>query len=143
MEEILRMGYVKEYDEVFSIYEELPLARCNRVWDILSMADAIYLACETASKEEIEALEEDPWFFKGFDGNNETAELLYCKFIIEKMERFTHLKNKMPKNTDFNTHFPTNFRYDPMLSMWKSLPTSDRCKLSMENVKKILNSLNK
>ena len=56
--------------------------------------------------------------FHGFDGNNESAELQYARFLIKGERRFTYLE---PGQSEVpNSHHPTLEMYHRMVDEWES-----------------------
>lgn len=137
--EILENGYTLDYeDPVFlNIFEEMPIDECKRVNHILAMASCIYRAYDRMSEEEIDSIG-GLWKFLGFDGNNETNQMIYCEYIIETENRFADLKRE--PNHDWDSHYPTRDAYDRMLEVWEHFDTKQQHNLSTEDLKAILDA---
>ena len=74
MIEVLECGYTGEYsNEFISIFDELPLAECRLVWDILDMFRVIGASVDKVGVEAVRALDEHAEHalqFRGFDFND-------------------------------------------------------------------------
>ncbi|WP_144499262.1 YfbU family protein [Bacillus sp. FDAARGOS_235] len=134
--EILINGYTSNYDELFDgLHEDVPEEVCKEVWDILQMHRSLKFSFDDL--EDKGDLKENDIKFQGFDGNDETDYMVYAKFIIHDMDRYKELKNE---HCDYNTHFPTLSKYKRMVSNWKNISDRYNNKLSLEQLKSIINA---
>jgi len=113
LKEIVSSGYTAEYYRVIGSWDELPLAECRYVQEVLEMHSALLGSYENlADKAGINLNDIE---FKGFDGNNE-AELRSYAAFLGRMGRW--LECKPGKNSHF---VGTVDRYPEMLKKWKAL----------------------
>ncbi len=89
------------------------------VLDVLEMWEAIeesYAKLTAAEKKAVE-VEAEPFGkfveFSGFDGNNEGEYIGIARFLVEKMQRFTHFSGRR-----FNSHAPSVGPYRQMLDCY-------------------------
>lgn len=54
--------------------------------------------------------------FQGFDGNNETEYMGFCRFLIEKQGKFQEQQQYLIKNDNLNSHMPMIDKYKRMLA---------------------------
>ncbi|MFQ2601218.1 YfbU family protein [Aeromonas caviae] len=112
-------GYELHYEWIYeNIWDGLTKEECRRVLDILEMYRAIYFSSRDCSNMTVK---EHPWLeFRGFDGNEESSYLSYCRYFIVDLERYDELRygTEIP---DFNSHMPTLNKYNAMLSVWREL----------------------
>ncbi len=93
----------------------------TEVCDILDMWTFIERGYNKLSKKDQDFLEQElsPFGkniqFPGFDGNNEAEQLGIARFLIEKMDRFGHFKNRVH---DLNSHSPSLDGYKKMLNIF-------------------------
>lgn len=124
---IVEHGYEYHYDELVEyIYDgddKMTREECSEVLEILSMFDAINIACQRHPNAERDA----NWArrFWGFDGNNEGKQLGYAQFFIERLQRFVNLPRR-PGLDGFNSHMPTLETYRRMLDIWRAVPLDER-----------------
>lgn len=122
--EALEQGFEGRYEDLASHIDESVLSpqECREVVDILAMYDALQRS-RTALGEQTKIKEEEVRF-AGFDGNNETAQMVYARhFCGGPLGRFQGLDTAK----DFNSHFPSLDSYRAMLRVWK-----DQCKGSYQ-----------
>lgn len=128
----LEHGYELHYSWlVESISDPLSEDQCKQVLDVLDMYRSI-----TFSWERLHGGEEIPskLKFRGFDGNNETAQMGYTQYFINDLDRFRELTYDSDY-CDFNSHCPMLEKYTRMLAMWKSL---DSFELSEEEIEAVV-----
>ncbi|AZE77520.1 MULTISPECIES: YfbU family protein [Pseudomonas] len=77
-------------------------------------------------------------FFRGFDGNNETQYMGFCRFLIETQGKFQEQKPYLLKNDNLNSHMPMTGKYREMLSVSEGI--SDIWNMSPKEVLTILNA---
>lgn len=116
----LEEGYALHYDwMVENLYEELSEADCREVLDVLDMYRAIdtsFRSLDAADKLRNHYLAK----FKGYDGNNETAQMGYARYFIVDLDRFSELKDA--DYPYFNSHAPMIATYRAMLARWREVP---------------------
>lgn len=125
--QVLTEGYESHYSDIFDhLYEGLSECQCSEVLSILNMYR--YLN-DTSNELSFDRVQSHAWFkFKGFDGNNESHQLSYVNFQLNKLNHFAELKND---KAYYNSHMPTLNKYRAMLAVWNNLdgtidPTEDQ-----------------
>lgn len=87
------------------------------VVDILDMWFFIERAAKKLPEQELAKLKENTGYsffdFEGFDGNNEGEYYSTALFIVNKLNRFTHFKNR-----ELNSHSPSIDMYERMLDVF-------------------------
>jgi uncharacterized protein YfbU (UPF0304 family) len=128
--EIVDKGYELEYDLITDyIHEPMTSEVCTEVSDILEMYNSLQLGYDAL--EDKEGIEESGINFQGFDGNNESEQLHYAQFLINKQGRLQDLKH-----TDgLNTHMPYIGYYRRMLEEWNK--SSDKYNLTKADIVRI------
>ena len=87
---IVSEGYLYDYYMLTEcIADNFSLEDAKLVWDTLDMYSAIYYSY---SRLENPKLTSEQIHFEGFDGNYETRSMVYCRFIINELERYTEFK---------------------------------------------------
>lgn len=116
----LEEGYALHYDwMVEHLYDELSEAECREVLDVLDM----YRAIDTTFKslESSDVLRQHYLAkFRGYDGNNETAQMGYARYFIVDLDRYSELKET--EYPYFNSHAPMIESYRAMLVRWRECP---------------------
>ncbi|EGQ7778932.1 TPA: YfbU family protein [Vibrio parahaemolyticus] len=127
-------GFELHYDWIYeNLYEGLSEEDCRMVLDILDMYRTIHFSSLKCSDTRVH---EHYWLkFPGFDGNNESSFMAYCRYFIVDLDRFNELRygQEIP---DFNSHAPTINKYSSMLYIWREMGKPH--KLSAEQILKIL-----
>jgi uncharacterized protein len=78
--DIIEHGYTIFYDEVLqSIYDEMPIAECRYVFDVLDMHMALRNSYDKLTDKG--GVSEDDVRFRGFDGNNESKRYAFAEFL--------------------------------------------------------------
>lgn len=132
--EALECGYELHYDlmttHIFSGEAAMSEDECQEVIDILYMF--------TVLKRRYEVLEDtsgiNEWHieFKGFDGNNETKQMAYARFLCTGSDRhFDELGGG-----DFNSHAPLLQAYRCMATQWRD--SADRYSPTREEIIRII-----
>ncbi|MFA0289702.1 MULTISPECIES: YfbU family protein, partial [unclassified Vibrio] len=110
-------GYELHYDWIYeNLWEGLSKEECRRVLDILDMYRTIHFSAKKCADTTVK---EHYWLkFPGFDGNEESSYMAYCRYFIVDLERYDELRygQEIP---DLNSHMPTLDKYDAMLSVWE------------------------
>ncbi len=77
--EILRSGYSIQYEEVFETSEEMSVEDGRYVYDVLDMYRVLRQSYDNLKDKQ--GITEDDIKFQGFDGNNETKNYVFAKFL--------------------------------------------------------------
>jgi uncharacterized protein YfbU (UPF0304 family) len=110
---ILEEGYSLEYEHLMSgFFDGLTTDQCREVLDILDMHRALKRAYDDLPDKS--GIDQTHLKFNGFDGNNETAQMGYARFLIHDQGRWNEFAHG-----DLNSHYPTMVRYRRMLREWK------------------------
>ena len=129
--EILESGYTFEYYSLAEWFLD-PMSNdsCREVREILEMYRSIDAAMANAPDESA-TVPEKKLKFPGFDGNDETKQYAYARFLLHTLDRW-----KESKSEDLNTHRPMLPTYREMLARWRD---SASCyELSRTDVQRIL-----
>ncbi|MEK6299699.1 MAG: YfbU family protein [Acidobacteriota bacterium] len=132
--EALERGYELNYDwPVLQVVEDddvLIADACREIIDILQMFSVIKSSlAELDDKSGVSAFELK---FGGFDGNNESKELSYARYLCRSDGgRFKDLG----EDPIFNCHMPTLRTYRRMLAAWQQ--STDKVSLSKEDLVRI------
>ena len=117
--EIIENGYILHYSELAeNITSEMSQESSKEVLDILDMYRALYFSVEEEKKEKKSKFAGKKIWFPGFDGNNETEQLVYTKFFLHKMQRYEELHHP-GEYPDYNSHSYTLDQYRKMIEIWK------------------------
>jgi uncharacterized protein len=118
---ILENGYSIFYSQLDEwISDEMLPDEGRFVLDILDLYRAIE-DIKRASKDS-RLLNHYYSFFRGFDGNNETEHMSFCRFLIEAQGKFPEQKQYLLRNDNLNSHMPMIEKYRQMLDEAKKLP---------------------
>jgi uncharacterized protein YfbU (UPF0304 family) len=132
MRTVVERGYELDYDSISHfIYDEdsiMSSEECLEVIDILDMFRCLkYAYDELRDKSGIDEV----WVnFGGFDGNRETKQLGYARFLLEDEENFPNLGRDVR-----NSHMPILDIYRQMLAEWKR--SSNKCNLTKGDIIRI------
>ncbi|MDT3668953.1 MAG: YfbU family protein [Aromatoleum sp.] len=119
---ILENGYAIFYSQLDEwISDEMPEEEGRFVLEVLDLYRAVE-DVKRASKDS-RLLAHHYAFFRGFDGNNETEYMSFCRFLIEKQGKFQEQKQYLLKNDNLNSHMPMIEKYRRMLDEAKNLPS--------------------
>jgi uncharacterized protein len=118
---ILENGYAIFYSQLDEwISDEMPEEEGRFVLEVLDLYRAIE-DVKRASKDS-RLLAHHYSFFRGFDGNNETEHMSFCRFLIETQGKYQEQKQYLLKNDNLNSHMPMIEKYSRMLDEAQSLP---------------------
>jgi uncharacterized protein len=121
-------GYALEYGRVADgLYEEFSAEECAEVRDILELHRALHLSAMKVG------VEPDKVRFRGFDGNNETAQMAYTRYLLGDCGLWAELHRK---GHGYNSHSVTLGRYRGMVQQWKVI--GGKHDLSKEEIERIL-----
>jgi uncharacterized protein len=118
--EALEEGYELHYDAAFEAIssDTMTEADCHFVVDVLAMHRSLQFACNDLG--DMTGIDAHDIEFRGFDGNEESRLLGYCKYFCHEKPgpgRFTELTKAW--RDDFNSHWPMADRYRQMLKAWR------------------------
>lgn len=131
-----RIAYENGFEAHYSwatehILDPLSPENSRLVLDVLAMYSSIYFAVR-----ETEAFDFNSRFrFDGFDGNEETKLLIYCRYFVNDLDRYQELKYGAAEG-DFNSHGPTLEMYREQLERWRAV--GDRIRLTKDQAEYIL-----
>ncbi|MCU6618544.1 YfbU family protein [Achromobacter mucicolens] len=132
---ILENGYKVFYSQLDEwISDEMPEEQGRFVLDVLDLYRAIE-DIKRATKDD-RLLGHRYSFFPGFDGNNETAHMGFCRFLIETQGKFQEQKQYLLKNDNLNSHMPMIEKYIRMLEEAKNLP--NKWRMSVDEALRVL-----
>ncbi len=129
---VLEEGFELNYDDYIPhIYERtMSEDACKEVLDILDMFSALERSYRQLPEKPAGVSEHDVTFL-GFDGNHETEQLGYARFLIEKEGKWQELAGH---GDHLNSHGPFLDSYRRMLRVWQELPTEEKYDLSADNI---------
>jgi uncharacterized protein len=136
--EVLESGYELNYGWIAEhIFEQtMTEEQCSEVINILDMFTALERSYdELAEKPNVE---EQDIRFHGFDGNHETDQMSYARFLIEKEHKFSSLADAGSLGDNLNSHMPVLDTYRRMLAMWQQLPLAQRYQLAADDIARIV-----
>lgn len=120
--EILERGYKIFYSDISEwVSDDMPEGEGRLVLGILNL----YRAIEDVkrSTRDTRLLEHPYSFFRGFDGNNETSHMAFCRFLIETQGKFQEQQEYLLRNDNLNSHTPMVEKYARMLEAASDLPS--------------------
>lgn len=118
---ILENGYEIFYSMVDEwISDDMPAEEGKFVLDILDLYRAIDDLKRSSKNKEL--ADHQYSFLRGFDGNNETEYMGFCRFLIEKQGKFQEQQQYFLKNDHLNSHMPMIGKYKRMLEVAATLP---------------------
>lgn len=107
-------GYAAAIESLFEhIFDGLSREDCSLVIMSMAMFDALQRSYDALPDKS--GVKEYAVNSFGFDGNHETEYMAYARFVIEKEQRFTRLRN----DDNCNSHMPNVARYRAMVETWK------------------------
>ena len=132
--EIVENGYEYEYENITQlIYPPMSVEECQNVWDILEMYEYLQQGYDSLDGNEKKEIGEEKIVFRGFDANNQSEQFAYVHFIINKKERYNHLR----RNGSLNSLNPRSLTlYRSMLNEWSK--SADKKNLSEEDILRIV-----
>lgn len=113
--DILEHGYSIFYSLVDEwVSKDMPEEEGRFVLNVLDL----YRSIEDVkrSTRDTRLLEHHFAVFPGFDGNNESEYLGFCRFLIEKQGKFQEQEQYLAKNDGMNSHMPMIEKYRRMLA---------------------------
>ena len=114
----LEDGFTLHYSDAFqNIWDELPEDECRYVLDVLDMHRALHFSYEKLKDRA--GIEERSIKFSGFDGNNETHHMSYCRYFCDRLGRYKELADH--GHEGYNSHMPTLDMYRRMLGAWEAM----------------------
>lgn len=122
--EALESGYELEYASIAeNVYDDphiLSIGDCTEVLDTLAMYESLQQAYDELTDKS--GIEEHQVRFPGFDGNNESTRIGYCRHFCERGDDRRYESLRRP--ADWNSHMPSVDGYRRMLEVW--YPMRDR-----------------
>ena len=113
---VLEDGYELHYrwiaERIYEPPDTMTEGECREVLDILDMFDALRQSRQRFG--DMPSVEDWQVTFHGFDGNNETKQMAYARFLVED-GRFTDVVNER----NLNSHMPSMNRYRRQLAVWR------------------------
>jgi uncharacterized protein YfbU (UPF0304 family) len=118
--QILENGYTIFYSMLDQwMSDDMPPEACRFVLDTLDLYRALDDVKRSTKDKRIE--NHSYSIFRGFDGNNETEYMGFCRFLIETQGKFSEQKSYLLKNDNMNSHMPMAPKYRRMLSTWNEI----------------------
>lgn len=138
----LEQGFTLDYEEMMKEVseEELSVEDCKEVRAILEMYRGIIYSYR-ALKEDIGSisLKDEDVKFPGFDGNNETKQMLYVEYFIKDLGRYSEIQDL--SNNYYNSHREMLGKYRSMLKTWDSYQSlGNRYLMKEKEIRKLLES---
>ncbi|PSL41716.1 hypothetical protein B0H94_11829 [Salsuginibacillus halophilus] len=133
--EILEQGYEVHYEEYFDLEDDFPEESSRLVIDTLDLYSVLKSSYDSLTETN---LSERDINFLGFDGNHETEHMVYTKFFVETLGRFTELQSE-DRFRGYNSHMPMVSSYYNMVNKWKDELKQKR-DLSEDEIKMILSA---
>lgn len=114
---ILANGYEYHYPEVLGgVYPDtLSEGECREVSDILIFFTALQDSYKNLDDKE--GIDEYRIQFRGFDGNEESSQTGYLKYLVEIDKKFEHVV----KRGEYNSHSLSLPYYRTMLARWQEM----------------------
>lgn len=132
---ILENGYEIFYSMVDEwISDDMPIEDGRFVLNILDLYRAIEHLKRSSKSREL--ADHHFSFFRGFDGNNETEYMGFCRFLIEEQGKFQEQQQYFVENDHLNSHMPMIDKYKRMLEVAATFP--DIWSMKIEDALKIL-----
>ena len=135
--EILERGYSIFYSMIDErVSEDMPEETGRFVLEVLDL----YRAIEDVkrSSKDSQLIGHTYSVFRGFDGNQESDYLGFCRFLIEKQGKFQEQKQYLQKNDGMNSHTQMVEKYRRMLEAKKAITAPDSGRLTVEQALKVL-----
>lgn len=118
---ILENGYEIFYSMIDEwISDDMPTDEGKFVLDILDLYRAIDDLKRSSKSEKL--ADHNFSFFHGFDGNNETECMSFCRFLIDEQGKFQEQQQYFSKNDHLNSHMPMIGKYKRMLAVAATIP---------------------
>lgn len=115
----IESGYELHYswiaEHIYDGTESMSIEECREVFAILELFST--LKRSFSALEDKNGIEEWRVKFMGFDGNNETKQMGYTRYLVDDLRRYGDLN----RGDDFNSHCPSIDRYRAMVDRWNSL----------------------
>ena len=130
-QEVLNCGYEFNYESLIPYINKETMSHrdCIEVLEILDMFFQLKFVNDKLPKED--KVKDGFAEFPGFDGNNETKQLLYTQFVFDIGNGFANLNKK----DRFNSHARLLRYYRVMVKEWKK--SSDKFYLTVDDLYRI------
>jgi uncharacterized protein len=113
---VLEWGYTRHYSDMFHwIADEMSEEECNEIVEILELHRVLYDAYQKLKDKK--GINPEDIQFKGFDGNNESKEMLYATFYMHELDGYRELRGS-GQSPDYNSHHPMIEKYRSMVKVW-------------------------
>lgn len=112
--EAIEAGYELHYSWLFeSFYDPMTRDECKEVINALEVYRAIAYSVRHHPQPP-----ESIWYpFPGYDGNNETSQMLYAHYFTVRLGRYSELDGGR-ETTALNSHRPSRRKYSAMHDLW-------------------------
>lgn len=118
MIEALEQGYTTVYERAFDFFsDDVDDAKQEYVVDVLRMFRALNVCAAKHDPDGKLAANPNSRFI-GFDGNEETDEYAFCRYVLFTLGDYADVAETLP-NGESNSHAPTADRYEAMLRKWR------------------------
>jgi uncharacterized protein len=137
--EILQNGYSIFYSMIDQwVSEDMPEEECRFVLEVLDL----YRAIEDVkrSTKDNRLINHTYGIFRGFDGNNESEYLGFCRFLVDNQGKFQEQKQYIQKNDGMNSHMPMVSKYRRMLAKKNTLVAPESWRLTLEHALLVLDA---
>jgi uncharacterized protein len=132
----LQFGYTRNY-YIFSEHiseSEFESAKMNFVYDVLDMFRRLGDSYDKLSPSEKERIDPNEVIFSGFDGNNESEYSCYAAFLLKELDLYSE-----SNRPDLNTHSPTIWKYNKMLSQLRKVTEDESYRsLTLNEIKQVI-----
>ncbi|MCL2633792.1 MAG: YfbU family protein [Oscillospiraceae bacterium] len=108
---ILLNGYVREYDGLMELHDEVSTDICDFVYDVLTMYRILYSSYHKL--EDKSNISDEDVIFQGFDGNDETQYYAFASFLLKDKKLYSEFKN-----VEVNSHASRVGIYKSMLDIY-------------------------
>ncbi|GAB2879178.1 YfbU family protein [Pseudoduganella ginsengisoli] len=135
--EILEYGYQGFYHKIGDwISDEMPEEDSRFVISILDLYRSIENIKRSTKDEKL--LSHPMATFPGFDGNNESEYLGFCRFLIDTQGKFQEQEQYLSKNDGMNSHTPMYEKYQRMIAAAEKINSFH--KLTLNDIFSILDA---
>lgn len=134
---ILEYGYEIFYSMIDEwVSDDMPTDDGRLVLNILDLYRAIEDIKRSSKSENL--ISHNYAYFRGFDGNNETAHMSFARFIIEKQGKYSEQEQYLRRNDNLNSHMPMVEKYHRMLVQAENIESI--WEMSVEQALEIINA---
>lgn len=127
-------GYELHYGDAFeNLSDGLTADECREVRSVLDMHRFLHFAHAKLTPADKEAIPAATVAFDGYDGNNETTQMAYVRYVIEDQGDWSELKTG--GHGEFNSHMPMISDYRAMVARWNK--SRDKYALTKDDIIRI------